>query len=146
MKQQILDAIILELQQLLSSYQQRIGTLETSADVDAAATTDLDENSQQDEAATMGNLLQPPQQELEDSIGIIKTFGAIPCSQFASGALIETDAHYLIVGASLPPLKVNGKKVVGITPEAPAYTALEGKKKGDELHLGNKDYLILSVS
>ncbi|MBO9618668.1 MAG: hypothetical protein J7539_06475 [Niabella sp.] len=146
MKQQILDGIIRQLRQQLNGYQQRIDTLETSAAVDETDTTDLDENSQQDEAATMSSLLQLPQQALEDSISTIETFKTIACSQFAPGALIETDAHFLLIGVSLPTLELNGKKVIGITTKAPVYGALEGKKKGDELHLGKKDYLILSVS
>ncbi|ANH82530.1 hypothetical protein A8C56_17505 [Niabella ginsenosidivorans] len=145
MKKEILDAIIKALEKNTTGLKQEINTEEATATIDEAATAEVDALSQKDEAADLSNLLQSPLETTENTISTVKKYQTVSREEIGPGALVETDAHWLLVGVVLPLLEIKGKKVAGVAPDAPAYATLEGKKKGDQVHLGNREYLILSV-
>ncbi|MBZ4188523.1 hypothetical protein [Niabella beijingensis] len=145
MKKDILDAILKTLQQNTTGVEQEIDTQETNAGIDTEATTDLDALSQRDQATDIYNLMQQPKAVAEDTAATVKKYQGISRDAVGPGALVETTEHFFLFGVVLPPLEINGKKVTGVPLDAPAYANLEGKKKGDEIHLGEADYLILSV-
>lgn len=145
MKKEILDAILKTLEQDTAGVAQEIGTQESNADIDTEATADLDAISQRDQATDIYNLLQQPRDIAANTAATVKRYRELSRDDAGPGALVETTEYFFLVGVALPPLEINGKKVAGITTDAPAYANLEGKKKGDEIHLGECDYLILSV-
>ncbi|SDD56415.1 hypothetical protein [Niabella drilacis] len=145
MKKEILDVILKTLEKDATGVEQEISTQDTNAGIDTEATTDLDAISQRDQATDIYNLLQQPKETAANTVAIVKKYRDLLRNDVGPGALVETTEHFFLVGVVLPPLEINGKKVAGITTDAPAYANLEGKKKGDEVHLGEADYLILSV-
>ncbi len=145
MKKEILDAILKALENETAGIEQEIDTQESNAAIDTEATADLDTISQRDQATDIYNLLQQPKDTAENTAAMVKQYRELSRSDAGPGALVETTEYFFLVGVALPPLEINGKKVAGITTDAPAYANLEGKRKGDEIHLGECDYLILSV-
>ncbi|WP_018629696.1 hypothetical protein [Niabella aurantiaca] len=145
MKKEIMDAILKALEKDTTGIMQEIDTQESNADIDTEATADLDALSQRDQATDIYNLLRQSKETAENTVAIVKKYQNISRNDIGPGALIETTEHFFLVGVVLPPLDINDKKVIGIPLDAPAYANLEGKKKGDEIHLGEADYLILSV-
>ncbi len=140
-----MDAILKALEKDTTGIMQEIDTQESNADIDTEATADLDALSQRDQATDIYNLLRQSKETAENTVAIVKKYQNISRNDIGPGALIETTEHFFLVGVVLPPLDINDKKVIGIPLDAPAYANLEGKKKGDEIHLGEADYLILSV-
>ncbi|WP_300596354.1 hypothetical protein [Niabella sp.] len=145
MKKEILDAILKALEKDTAGVKQEIDTQESNAVIDTEATADLDALSQRDQATDIYNLLQQPEETAAGTIATVKRYRELSRGDAGPGALVETTEYFFLVGVALPPLEVNGKKIAGITTDAPAYANLEGKRKGDEIHLGECDYLILSV-
>lgn len=145
MKKEILDAILKALEKDTTGVEQEIDTQETNAGIDTEATADMDALSQRDQATDIYNLLQRPKETMENTAVIVKRYRGLSRNDIGPGALVETTGYFFLVGAVLPPLEINGKRIIGIATDAPVYTGLEGKKKGDEIHLGDHDYLILSI-
>ena len=52
------------------------------------------------------------------------------------GTVVETDGYYFLVGVKLPHLSLNGKSVVGVGNESPAYPQFLNKAKGQILNVG----------
>ena len=146
MKKQILNAILEELAKTAKAYQSDLQTLGTGINLDENTSIGVDDISQKDQSTDISNDLQGRALNLDKIIEIVKGYQTVSRNEFSPGALVETKDMYLLAGVSLPPLHVNNKKVIGITEDAKAYPALKGKKKGDILYMGNKEYLILSVS
>lgn len=146
MKEQILDAIIAQLEQNTKSLDVNIDTLDTSADLDENATIDPDDHSQQSEAKDMTQRLQQPIINLENAINELKTYKNLERSIVEQGAVVETDNGTLVIGVSIAPMDLDGKKIIGISEVAPIYSQINGKKAGETLQIGNKEYKILSIS
>ncbi|MCC6286970.1 MAG: hypothetical protein IT249_03725 [Chitinophagaceae bacterium] len=145
MKTEIIGTVIAKLKQNAKSFTSNLNTLNTNADLDENATIDIDDRSQQDEATDIKNRLQEPLAAMENSIDAVKSFTNTVRKEISQGALAETKDTYFLIGVAVPPMEVNGKKLVGVALDAPAYTTLFGKRKGDSFTLGNKTYKILSV-
>lgn len=146
MKKQILNAILEQLSKNAKAYESDLQTLDTGILLDEDASIGVDDISQKDQSTDISNDLQGQALDLDSTIGIIKGYQTVSRNEFSPGALIETQDMYLLAGVSLPPLQVNNKRVIGITEDAKAYPVLKGKKKGDKLYMGKKEYIILSVS
>lgn len=145
-KKEILETVISRLKENVKGYENNLDTLGTSADIDENATIDADERSQQDQATDISRQLQEPLTNLENNINTIKSFESLERDKLETGALVETEDNYFLIGVAVSPMEVNGKKLLGITSDAPAYTSLEGRKKGDIFGLGDKKFTILSIS
>lgn len=145
MKKEILGAIIKALEKDTAGVVEEIDTQDTNTGIDTEATADLDALSQRDQATDIYNLLQQPREAAANTVAAVKRYQETSRDNVGPGALVETTEYFFLVGVVLPPLEVNGKKVAGIPLDAPAYANLEGKRKGDEVHLGDADYLILAV-
>ncbi|WP_281615939.1 hypothetical protein [Flammeovirga sp. SubArs3] len=52
------------------------------------------------------------------------------------GSVGDTGQMFLIFGTNFPPIKYEGKQVVGVASDAPIYKSLLGKKDGDEVKIG----------
>lgn len=63
----------------------------------------------------------------------------------APGAIIMTDSLNFVVGISMLPFEVEGKKYIGISTKAPIYVLLAGKHIGEVVHNGRQTYLIEDI-
>jgi len=61
------------------------------------------------------------------------------------GALVETNSGDFFVGAASEPFIIEGKKVTGISVNAPIFKKMEGLKVKAEFHFGNVEYVILNI-
>ena len=67
-------------------------------------------------------------------------------AQAEAGALLETDKGWFFLGLPLASISVDGKELLGISTESPAFASIRGKKAGDSFTLGKNTYTITSVS
>jgi len=145
MKKEILDAILGELKHNSKAYLAGQQTLNTDIDLDENALVEIDDISQKDQATDISEDLLIPAASLDNLINAVKNFQTVSKNTLGPGALVETREMYLLIGVALPPLQVNGKKVIGVTEGGRIYPSLQGKKQGDKFELGNRSFLILSV-
>ncbi len=66
--------------------------------------------------------------------------------QVQFGSVVETKDSYYFIATALGDIVLgDGSKVHVISTEAPIYTELEGKKKGETFRLNEKDVEILNI-
>ena len=61
------------------------------------------------------------------------------------GAVVGTDHRNFIIGPSIEEFQVDGRTFQGLTPEAPLFAALRGKRKGDQAVFNGVAYNVLDV-
>lgn len=61
------------------------------------------------------------------------------------GSVVVTDKRTFFVCVSIEEVEADGKKVFGLSTEAPIYSAMKGKKKGDKFDMNGIDYTIEEV-
>lgn len=63
----------------------------------------------------------------------------------AFGSVIVTEAQTIFVSISLGVIKLDGKSFVAVSPAAPLYKAVAGKKVGDSFSFRDKQIKVLEV-
>jgi transcription elongation GreA/GreB family factor len=61
------------------------------------------------------------------------------------GAVIKTNNRYFIVGLSKSKFEFEGNQYIGISTEAPLYSCMKGKKKGDECNFNGTNFTIQEI-
>lgn len=61
------------------------------------------------------------------------------------GAVVCTDQRNFLIGPSIEEFQADGRTFQGLTPEAPMFAAMCGKRKGDRVDFGGTAYTVLDV-
>ncbi len=145
MKEEIIQKLIEEQEKVIADLEKTVADRNAAADIDEEDTRDADEFAQQEvnkdfvrrfsEQITIGH----------EDLATLKSYKFKKNNTFSKGALVEVKEFYILVGAAVHNVEHNGKKVVCMSLEAPAFALNEGKKEGEEMKMGNKTTPILSI-
>lgn len=61
------------------------------------------------------------------------------------GALVRTNTGYFLIGAAFPPSQIAGKKITGLSTQAPLFLKMQGFREHAEFHLRDIEYVILEI-
>lgn len=145
-KNEVLSAIIKEQQIILDDIKKTINVYETTADIDEDNTLDPEDYSHQTEAKEMQLRFQEKLKEEQAILDFLETHKNRVIHTVESGALIETEAHYIFIGVSVRSTTVNNKDALSVSEKAPIVNSLKGKEVGEKIVIGDKEYTILSIS
>lgn len=145
-KNEVLSAIIKEQQIILDDIKKTINVYETTADIDEDNTLDPEDYSHQTEAKEMQLRFQEKLKEEQAILDFLETHKNRVIHTVESGALIETEAHYIFIGVSVRSTAVNNKDALSVSEKAPIVNSLKGKEVGEKIVIGDKEYTILSIS
>lgn len=119
--------------------------MSTAADIDENETTDPEDFSRQNELGQMATrfkfMLQKANHDLEHLRSIPLDTGEF----IKEGSLVITDSYVFYVGIAVHPFDMEGKHVISISPQAPVYMAMRGRKQGETFVVAGNTYQILSV-
>ena len=65
--------------------------------------------------------------------------------ELQEGAIVETEEVFYFIGFTFAPIASKAKNILGVSLDAPVFQENEGKKKGDDLILGNTKQKILNI-
>lgn len=68
-----------------------------------------------------------------------------PCETVCYGAVVKVDDDYLYVSTAQKPLEIDGKRIEGISTQAPIYKLMSGKRVGDTYEFNGKLHRIHEV-
>ena len=145
MRTEILDQIIESQKELVDNLKKSLDTYNTTTDLDEETTIDLDDQSHQADIQDMKIEMNQKLQMEEEDLRQIKSLKLREAKQVQEGAVVETDKAYFFIGFAFAPIDYNDRKILGVSLEAPAYKANEGKKKGDEFILGENKQKIVAI-
>lgn len=133
-----LESNILEITNALEDHK-------AASDMDEGDTRDMEDFSQQAEHKEMQYQMQIQLDNAQAGLNRLRELSGERVEEAISGALIETDNQWFLLGISFPAINLNSKEILGVSPESPAFQTIHGKQKGDTFKLGNNTYSILSV-
>jgi hypothetical protein len=61
------------------------------------------------------------------------------------GSLLYTNVSCFLIGVAQEQFVFEGKKLMGLSTEAPVYLKMQGFKRKAEFHYGNTEYVILDI-
>jgi hypothetical protein len=68
-----------------------------------------------------------------------------PIGKVGLGALVQTSSDYFFIAAANEPFTVDGKKITGVSVNAPLFTKMKGLSKKASFHVGNAEHVILNI-
>ena len=145
MKQEIIKLIEEQLNASLANLENYSEGLRTAADLDEEETRELDDYSQQAEDRDMEARMKQQALMVGESINWLNAHAATTSEIVEPGALVETNDTWLYFGIPLPNMEIKGKKLVGVSEDAPAFAEMQGKKKGDKIMLGDQKLTIEAI-
>ncbi|HRA73947.1 MAG TPA: hypothetical protein PLB11_14125 [Flavobacterium sp.] len=70
---------------------------------------------------------------------------SIVSNQVILGSLVSANDTYFLISVSLPKIKIEGKNIFAVSPEAPLAQKMLGAVLGDVITVNQIDYLIRSI-
>lgn len=145
MKQELIQHLISEQEEIISQMQAAEDRADDNADVINDTSVDMEDKSQQDQSTDMANFYDDQQEDNADAIATLKQNLNYSTDKFELGALVETKETYYFVGASIPKTEYNGKTVLGISENSPVYDENTNHKAKDGLVIAGKNIPIVKI-
>ncbi|MCC2591258.1 hypothetical protein [Chryseobacterium sp. MFBS3-17] len=142
---EILSKILEEQYKVIDNLQHSVELYKKESDMDEDDTSDPDDYARQTEAKDMQLRFEKMLSKEKNDLLFVLAEKDKSHTEAEQGALIETDQNYFFLGVALPAFKFQGKDVFCISPEAPIYGKIKGKKEGDALEMGNKTINITAI-
>ncbi len=145
-REEILSRILDEQYKVIANLQNSVNLYKKESDKDEDDTSDPDDYARQTEAKDMQLRFEKMLSKEKSDLNFVLGEKDKGYTVAEHGALIETDKNYFFLGVALPAFKYNDKEVYCISPEAPVYAKIRGKKEGDSLQLGDRTLEITGIS
>ena len=115
------------------------------SEVSVNEVVDMDAQSQADSSTELSMELDQQIHIFQERIQAIKTMSVLPSTSVEMGAIVEVNGLFLIISTAFPAFNLNGKKYMGVSPKAPLYTCMKGKKSGDSCQFNGIDFKIQNI-
>lgn len=118
----------------------------------AGAARDLTEPSDQDaESQAFGNseiaaAFECPIHTYQDAIKELRRVDFGPKSAVGEGAAVHFNGRWFVVAVATDTFVASGTNYMGISPQAPIYAAIKGKRAGEQAEFNGKTFTIDSVA
>jgi len=105
----------------------------TENNIDRSDVVDDDDQSHLVESEDLTSALDLQVIEHKKHLEIIKHIAFEPKTEIELGAIAKINNKYFVFAVAEPRFEFDGKEFIGVSPSAPIYKNLKGKKAGDEL-------------
>lgn len=145
-RKEILELIISAQEEMVENLEQSVKSYAVEADIDESDgsinPSDLsNQSTAKDMQLRMELTLSGALNELEK----IKQLEDVTSETAIAGSVVETKDKLFFLGSGITKLPLNGKELLGVSIDAPAYAQIFGKKKGDTFKLADTTYEITDV-
>lgn len=117
-----------ELAQAQASYERFLA----SARLDRSEPIENDERAQAETAADLAEAFDDREHAAEAKLAVLRDLDFGPKTQVEPGAVVRFGERFLVIGASTAEFECQGQRFIGVSPAAPIYQALEGKRQGED--------------
>lgn len=144
-RKEILEKIEQALERNMAELNQALNDYESASNLDEGDTTDPEDLSQQAEQKEMQMRMRIQIDQVRAQLNRLKDLAGKSTNSAEAGAIVKTKKNLIFIGVAFSTLHSDGKDVIGITTESPAYATLRGKSKGDTFILGKDEYTIEGI-
>lgn len=144
-KEKILKLIIEQEEKFVEKLEATRDQFKSASDLDEEATMDRQEMSHANEAKDMQMRMKVQLDKANADLDEIKTTGAASYDSVQPGAIVKTDKNIFFAGVSIHSLEIDGKDLLGVSTESPAYSLMRGLSAGEKFTLGEDTYTINEI-
>ena len=102
-----------------------------SARLDRTEPIENDEQAQAEFASELAQAFDQPVHAFEAKIARLRNIDFGPRDEVEEGAVVKVGGRYFVVAVSTTKFQCDGHELMGISPQAPIYAALEGRRAGE---------------
>lgn len=140
-RQEIIKQIVEEQEKAVASLEKTVAEYQSASDLDESEPRDMEDLSHQDEAKDMQLRYETMLAEAQNNLALLKS----ETEAAPAGSLVDLGDKILFLGASAPKFEIDGKEIISVSPEAPIFSELKDKKKGDKIKLGDDSFTIKDI-
>ncbi len=144
-KEEIIKQIVTQEEKFIEKLEATRDQFKNASDLDEEATMDRQEMSQANEAKDMQMRMKVQLDKANQDLEELKTTSKDKHTTVQPGALVITEQKIFFAGVSIHSLDVDGKEVLGVSSESPAYKIMLGLTIGDKFTLGDTEYEINEI-
>lgn len=140
------------IQHLIQLKQEEINTLKESAeiykegaDLDEESSLELDDFAQQSQSTEAARNIQIRINQATEDLDNFKALRPELVNEITEGNVVLTDKVNFVIGLSFKDFEWENKKFIGISTQAPIFSALVGKRAGDKLEFNGINYTIEEI-
>lgn len=104
-----------------------------------------DEEAQARFQASLAEAFDQPIHTAQQKIRAISEIDFGPKDAVGSGAVVCIDDRHFVIGVATGKFTCEGTEMIGLSQNAPFYSAIEGLKVGDETEFHNRDFVIKAI-
>lgn len=113
--------------------------------LDRDQVVDDDGQSHYSVSSEMSDSLDHQIHEHKNNLEVIENMDFEPIQVVQPEAVVKTNDRYIAVAVSKPQFEFDDKEFIGISPDTPGYTVMEGKKAGDVCKFNNTLFEIQKI-
>ena len=113
---------------------------------DRSEPVDQDQASQEFGNAELAEYFEGPTRTQEAALARLRSIDFGPKSRVEEGAAVQVDNRWYVVGVATQAFVCDGQAYMGISTEAPIYSALEGAMAGDSVEFRGRAWKIQAVA
>ena len=144
-KEKIKQTLIANQEQIISDIKERIKANFELVDLDENDTLDPEDYSHQNESSEIGQLLTSQLEKSKKELAKIISLDFSKKTKIEVGAIVQTNHFSFVIGVSTLPFQIENKNFIGISTDAPIYSATIRKKENDTFTYSNNSYHIVSI-
>jgi len=116
-----------------------------SAMIDRTESIESDEAAQAETASDLAEAFDQPVHTHADKIEQLNAIDFGEKTEVEEGAIVRLNDRYFVISVSTARFECDGESFMGISPQAPIYQAMQGKRAGEKFTYGDRQYDIQAV-
>ena len=116
-----------------------------SAMIDRTESIESDEAAQAETASDLAEAFDQPVHTHADKIEQLNAIDFGEKAEVEEGAIVRLNDRYFVISVSTARFGCDGESFMGISPQAPIYQAMQGKRAGEKFTYGDRQYDIQAV-
>lgn len=137
----LLELATAELADAQAAYDEHLEAAKPAVD----ETVTEDEQSQTWAEAEIAEALEGPMRIAEGKISTLEGLDFGPKTFVEPGAIATVDGRHFVIGVSMDHFTVDGVELMGLSPAAPIYKAIEGLGKSETASFDGRDLTVEEV-
>ena len=106
---------------------------------------EVDEQAQAKWQADLAESFEQPVHSAEHKLAAVRGLDFGPKSIGEPGAIVCVDGRHFVIGVSTDRFKCEGTELMGLSPQAPFYEAIEGLSTGDNVEFRGREFAVRAI-
>ncbi len=144
-RKEVIDHLILLKREEINGLEESKKIYSDSADLDEESTLELDDFAQQNQSTDAARAIQYRIDEERTKLNNFINLRPELVDEITEGNIVFTSKVNFVIGLAFKDFLWEDEKYIGISTQAPIFSALVGKSKGDELEFNGVHYVINEI-